>query len=300
MVENDSWLKMIRVKKIDYNASITKREKFISEITEKFPEKYIYLQTCNRAELYFGNGEFSKEVLTHLCRVISGLESKITGETNIHGQVKKAYFDAIENDHSSPGLNKLFQTAFKIAKKVRAESGITGTIVSHSRACIELLKSIEKDFTKKKIIIIGAHHTNKKIIRLLSSTNCEKIFITNRTDEKAELFSKDFECNFLPYSELKNEIKNVDILISAVRAKQPILFSDDLPEKKDFIAIDLSVPRNIHLDSKPKIKYFDIEDVEKFIHCEVNRNKIKKAEEIIETLINLKFNHIRHIRKHKK
>ncbi len=272
---------MIRVKKIDYNASITKREKFISEITAKLPDKYVYLQTCNRAELYFGSGNFSDEILKHLCRVISGLESKITGETNIHGQVKKAYFEAIENDHSSPELNKLFQTAFKIAKKVRAESGITGTIVSHSRACIELLKSVIENLEGKKIIIIGAHHTNKKIIRLLTSANCEKIFIINRTDEKAELIAKDFNCNFLPYSNLKNEIKNVDILISAVNAKEPILFSDDLPEKKDFIAIDLSVPRNIHLDSKPKIKYFDIEDVEKFIHCEVNRNKIKKAEQMI-------------------
>ena len=276
---------MIRLKKIDYNYSIELREKFISEILKNLPENYIFLQTCNRAELYYGDGDFDNNILIHLCRVISGLESKIIGETNIHGQVKNAFFVAIENGHISQGINSLFQTAFKICKKVRAESGVTSTVVSHSRACIELLKSIEKNFTDKKIIIIGAHHTNKKIIRLLTSANCKKIFITNRTDEKAKLLSKDFECNFLPYSELKNEIKNADILITATRAEKPILFSSDFPEKKDFIAIDLSVPRNIHLDSKPKIKYFDIEDVEKFIHCEKNIEKIKKAEEIIETLI---------------
>ncbi len=276
---------MIRLKKIDYNYSIELREKFISEILKNLPENYIFLQTCNRAELYYGDGDFDNNILIHLCRVISGLESKIIGETNIHGQVKNAFFEAIENGHISRGLNSLFQTAFKICKKVRAESGVTSTVVSHSRACIELLKSIEKNFTDKKIIIIGAHHTNKKIIRLLTSANCKKIFITNRTDEKAKLLSKDFECNFLPYSELKNEIKNADILITATRAEKPILFSSDFPEKKDFIAIDLSVPRNIQFNSKTKLKYFDIEDVEKFIHCEKNIEKIKKAEEIIETLI---------------
>ena len=276
---------MIRLKKIDYNYSIELREKFISEILKNLPENYIFLQTCNRAELYYGDGDFDNNILIHLCRVISGLESKIIGETNIHGQVKNAFFEAIENGHISQGINSLFQTAFKICKKVRAESGVTSTVVSHSRACIELLKSIEKNFTDKKIIIIGAHHTNKKIIRLLTSANCKKIFITNRTDEKAKLLSKDFECNFLPYSELKNEIKNADILITATRAEKPILFSSDFPEKKDFIAIDLSVPRNIQFNSKTKLKYFDIEDVEKFIHCEKNIEKIKKAEEIIETLI---------------
>jgi glutamyl-tRNA reductase len=217
--------------------------------------------------------------------VITGLESKIIGETNIHGQVKKAYFEAIENDHTSVGLNKLFQTAFRISKKVRAESDITGTIISHSRACIELINTEVEDIKDKKIIVVGAHHTNKKIIRLLTSANCKKIFIANRTDSKAELIAKDFECDFLPYSKLKNKIKEVDILISAVRAKQPILFSDDFTENKNIIAIDLSVPRSINLNENAGIKYFNIEDVEKFIHCEVNRNKIKKAEQIIETLI---------------
>ena len=278
---------MIKLKKIDHKASISERENFVLDVTKKFPKKYVYLQTCNRAELYSGNGVFTKEIIMHLCRVISGLESKITGETNIHGQVKKAYFEAIENEHASPGLHKLFQTAFRIGKKTRAESGISETIVSHSRACFELVKSISVNLENKKIIVVGAHHTNKKILRLFSFAKCKEIFISNRTDEKAKLIAKDYGCSFLPYSELKEKLKEVDVLISAVTTDKPILHSKDFPVNKKITAVDLGVPRNISLkDNKNEdILYFDIEDVEKFIHCDVNKNKLKKAERIIETLI---------------
>ena len=277
---------MIQLKKIDYNHSIYFREKFISDIINNLPENYVFLHTCNRAELYFGTADFNIDILTHLCRVISGLESKIIGETNIHGQVKNAYFEAIENGHLSQGINTLFQSAFKICKKVRAESGITANVVSHSRACFNLLKSVVKNFENKKVIIIGAHHINKKIVRLLLSVKSNKIFIVNRTDAKAKYFADDFNCEFLPYSDFKNEIKNVDILITAIRTQKPLLFSNDFPENNEFIAIDLSIPRNVQLKAKSIIKYFDIEDVEKFINCEVNRNKIKKAEKIIFDMTN--------------
>ena len=280
---------MIKLKKIDYKSSIEQREKFVLDVTKKFPEKYVYLQTCNRAELYYGTSEFTKEIITHLCRVITGLESKIIGETNIHGQVKKAYFEAIENNHASHGLHKLFQTAFRIGKKARTESGISENIVSHSRACFELAKSMSVNLENKKIIVIGAHHTNKKIIRLFSSANCEKIFITNRTDEKAELIAKDFDCFFLKYSKFKTKIKDIDILITATGSTEPILHSKDFPKNRKIIIIDLGVPRNISIkgNKNEKILYYNIEDVEKFIHCEDHKNNFKKAEQIIADRINM-------------
>lgn len=49
---------------------------------------YIFLRTCNRSEIYYGEGEVPNEVARHLFRVVSGLESAIVGERAVQGQVK--------------------------------------------------------------------------------------------------------------------------------------------------------------------------------------------------------------------
>lgn len=60
---------------------------------------YIFLKTCNRSEIYYGEGEVPDEVARHLFRVVSGLESAIVGERAVQGQVKEAYYTAKRSAH---------------------------------------------------------------------------------------------------------------------------------------------------------------------------------------------------------
>ena len=67
-------------------------------------EEAVILSTCNRTEFY--------------------LESMVIGETEIFGQVKKAYQAAATLGVTGKYPNRLFQKSFQVGKEVRANTGI--------------------------------------------------------------------------------------------------------------------------------------------------------------------------------
>ena len=55
----------------------------------------------------------------HVMRVASALDSMVVGEPQILGQTKEAHRTAVECGACGPILNRLFQSAFAAAKRVR-------------------------------------------------------------------------------------------------------------------------------------------------------------------------------------
>jgi glutamyl-tRNA reductase len=115
----------------------------------------VVISTCNRVEFYAlaqhsslgfealhaalaqrgmevsGDAFFQRscdDVVRHLFRVVCGLDSMVLGETEILGQVKKAYSAAQEARATSKHLNKLFQRAFNVAKEVRTRTNRSGGV----------------------------------------------------------------------------------------------------------------------------------------------------------------------------
>src|SRR5205823_12817264 len=63
-------------------------------------------------------------VVGHLFRVAASLESLVLGEGQILGQVRDAYKAAIECKTVGPIFHGVFQTALKVGKAVRAQTGM--------------------------------------------------------------------------------------------------------------------------------------------------------------------------------
>ena len=68
---------------------------------------------------------FDDDVTSHLFSVTSGLESVVTGETEVVGQVRRAFERAQEEGTCGPVLSALFRHALQTGKRVRTETGIT-------------------------------------------------------------------------------------------------------------------------------------------------------------------------------
>ena len=106
------------------------------------------LQQCPTSEVvnteafYRHDGEACAQ---HLFRVVAGLDSMVIGETEILGQVKKAYEGARKSGSAGPLLHRVFQRAFRVAKQVRSTTEITRGAVSVGSVAVELAVKIFGD-----------------------------------------------------------------------------------------------------------------------------------------------------------
>jgi glutamyl-tRNA reductase len=100
--------------------------------------------------------------LEHLFKVACGLDSMVLGETEILGQLKKAYDLALQHRHSGSRLNKAFQKAFNVAKQIRTETNIQRGSVSVGSVAVELAEKIFTHLADRQVMVIGAGDTSAK------------------------------------------------------------------------------------------------------------------------------------------
>ncbi len=85
---------------------------------------------------------YDHDAVRHLFRVSAGLESMLLGEAEILGQVREAYLRAHEGHVTGPVLNRLFQAALEIGKRVRAETELGTRPMGVASAGIKLAERI--------------------------------------------------------------------------------------------------------------------------------------------------------------
>ena len=121
----------------------------------------------------------------HLCRVVSGLDSMMLGETEIFGQVKQAYQAALEAGATAGVLNRLFQRAFGVGKKVRTETSIQEGSTSVGNVAVDLAEKIFGHLKDSEVMILGAGEMSRITAQSLVSRGARSIFVSNRSFDRA-------------------------------------------------------------------------------------------------------------------
>jgi glutamyl-tRNA reductase len=289
---------------------------------EPYVDEVVLFSTCNRVEFLLATKDTSKateaikdflaefkktprdtfenalytyegdEAVRHIFRVASSLDSMVVGEPQILGQIKDSYQEA--SDHRSCGviLNRLMHRSFSVAKRVRTETGIGDHAVSISYAAVELGRKIFGELEGKSVLLIGAGEMAEQAVEHLVTNRAEPIYVANRTFERGLEIAEKFKGTAIRFEEVRDYLKQVDIVISSTGAPTYILVRSDFKgvmrarKNRPLFFIDIAVPRDIEpeINRITNVYVYDIDDLKGAIqgNIEERQQEARRGERIVD------------------
>jgi glutamyl-tRNA reductase len=259
-----------------------------------FAELRQFLVTCHDyrdpiSDEIYSFGE--PQSVQHLFRVACGLDSMVLGETEILGQIKKAYDVALQGGHTGSRLNKAFQRAFNVAKQIRTETNIQRGSVSVASVAVELAEKIFTRLGERAVMVIGAGDTSEKTARALLSRGAHSIVVANRSLEKAQSLAQELGGRAIAFDAWASEFARVDIVISSTSAPHYILTEGTLAplmkarRGRPLLLIDIAVPRDIdpQVNLMENVFLYNIDDLQAIANDYLNqrREEVERCDRII-------------------
>jgi len=225
------------------------------------------------------------QAVRHLFRVASSLDSMVVGEPQVLGQVRRSYSVAVEAGTAGRILNRLVHHTFRVAKRVRTETGIAGNAVSISYMAVELGKKIFDSLKDRTVLLIGAGEMAELSARHLVNAGVSKVLIANRTAESAQRMAQAFAGEAVPFEQLAERLADADVVICSTNATNYVVTeammhrSRERRRNRPTCIIDISVPRNVDPDvsKEPNVFVFDVDDLESVISSNI-REREREAE----------------------
>jgi glutamyl-tRNA reductase len=238
------------------------------------------ISTCNRSEIYYcSESDISQEIIKTLAaekgiiesniylpyfqihtdneavkrlfNVASGLDSKVKGDLQISNQVKQAYQISADLNLAGPFLHRLLHSIFFTNKRIAQETSFRDGTASVTYIAVILAEELAVNIPNPKILVFGLGEMGTNICKYLADKTFGNVTVMNRTLEKAKSIAQNFNFSFEKIENLESEIAKSDIIISSVRADNPLITKFIVSKNKinNFkYFIDLSVPRSVEVE----------------------------------------------------
>jgi glutamyl-tRNA reductase len=275
----------------------------------------VVLSTCNRTELYGVTRERAadnlcamelflssyhqvpaselrgalyhrrdRHVVRHIYSVAAGLDSLLLGESEILGLVREAYRVAMDHGVTGRVLNRLFQSALEVGKRIRTETDIATRPMSVAFAGVKQAEALMRGLENQRVMIVGAGATSEQVVKHLRERGVPQFRILNRTLENAKALVTRYGGEAVPWNQLADSLDWPDLVVSSVTSNEPILTREMLQramvkrQQRPLMIMDLGVPRNVAVGVKeiPNVHLSDIDGLAEV----VLQNKKAREEEI--------------------
>ena len=241
--------------------------------------------------------------IKHLFRVASSLDSMVVGESQILGQVKDAYQQAINAGTIGRVLSQLMHRTLSVAKRVRTETGVAQNPVSISSVAVELARKIFGDLSDKTVLLVGAGEMGELAARSLIECGTSKLIVTNRTAERAEEIAGRYTGGAVNFEAFYDVLPSADIVICSTGAADYVICPAETKralksrKKGPVLFVDISVPRNIDpgLAALENAFLFDVDDLDSIVKTNIKEREreARQADSIIDAEVEQFVQHLR-------
>lgn len=262
----------------------------------------VVLSTCNRTEVYVVAERFHPAVgdvrnvlsglaflppedfadhlytfhdaaaVAHLFSVASGLDSAVLGESEILGQVRGAWEQAVAEGAAGSGMNMLFRHAVEVGKRVRTETSIGRHTTSVSHAAVELAEARLGSLAGKRVLVLGAGEMGEGMALSLSKAGVAEVLVANRTRARADELAAKVGGRAVGVVDLPDALAQVDVLLTSTGASSVLVDHGDLEPVvaarggRELLIIDVAVPRDVDPAAAelPGVDLLDMDDLRAF------------------------------------
>ena len=281
----------------------------------------LILSTCNRVEIFLAVKEYDevvskvrkilsshttatveeieqkgevykeKEAVRHMFLVGSSLDSLVTGETQITGQLKDAFRFSFDQGFCGQSVARVMMKTFKCSSAVRSSTQITKNPVSVASVAVAMAKDkFGGNLGGYTGVVVGAGEMGELVAKHLAK-NGANLIIINRNIEKAyELAEKIEEVTVVvePFSKLKEVINNYRLLFSATGASEAVITKELVsPTTFERYWFDIAVPKDIDNCECENINIYSVDDLKEQVEKNIQERKTyaKQAFEIVEKFV---------------
>jgi glutamyl-tRNA reductase len=295
-------------------------------VRDELATEAVLISTCNRSELYYiteedaeslhevfathlaERGEIpvseaenfvythrERDVVQHLFRVISSLDSMILGEPQIQGQVKNAY--DVANELSAEGrtvgpiLTRLFDSALSVGGRVRSQTELGSGSASIPSAAVELGRKIFGNLRGRAAAVIGSGEMSQLALECLRGDGVTDATVVSRTQERARDFADKMGARASGHEDLPLLLASCDIIVAATAAPHAVITREAvlraLPHgpRRPLLIVDIALPRDVEpgVGDIPNVFLYNIDDLQQVVDAAIERRRaqVPAAERII-------------------
>jgi glutamyl-tRNA reductase len=196
--------------------------------------------------------QYEDRAAEHLFAVASGIDSMMTGEPQILGQVRHSFKRAEELDAVGPMTASLFRHAINAGRRVRAETGIASSPGAFVDAGTVLAEEMLGSIEGRSLLVLGAGAMGEVAVRTLAERRPGSISILSRNPERAERLAKHTGARAHgPLVELPEHLSRADLVVSATGASGIVVDAGTVGDAmrtrggRPQFFVDLAVPRDV-------------------------------------------------------
>lgn len=279
------------------------------------------LATCNRVECYAvceranahqtarllksalrGGGAIDtyehrdQEVVRHLCRVAAGLDSLIVGESQVAGQVARAFEAVVHVNGGPPILQGAAQVARRLSRRARSRTSIARGPASISSVAVHVAAERIGGLADKRVLVLGAGKMGQLACAALRKARAH-ITVANRTLANAESLARRAGAMPAPLYPIAELLAGVDVVIASTASPVPLIGGDTVRRAFDLrkragnsanglLIVDIALPRNVseEVGAIDGVQLTGIDDLRAraALHLEERRKDIPRVEGMIE------------------